>query len=156
MKISSTALFQILFHMQVRQVVARWLAMYPTITLVLWWEESILFGKVPTYIITLIATLIAVPAVHYVVQPLVISIIHPWCEMPRLKGAMRHRMAVILWCSTYPVITLILYALQPWLQGRLPLPALTFCITVIAVPAISCLVLPRVLTVAGSWICRRT
>ena len=151
MTIKIATRFQIIFNTHARQTVGRWLAIYPSITLVLWELEPM---KLPTWIIALIATLIVVPVVHYVVLPMVGRMAHPWVEIPALKGAAWHRMAFVLWCSTYPVITVLLYALLPWLQGWLPLPAVTFCITVIAVPAISYLVLPCVLKAVGSWVCR--
>ena len=150
MKITTAKCFQIIFNPYIKQIFVRWLAIYPTITLVLWGLELTLLDKLPIYIIALIVTLIVVPAVHYLMLPIVGRIAHPWIEMPRLKGAARHKMAFIFWCSTYPVITVLLYALLPRLQGSLPLPALTFCITVIAVPVINYLVLPSVLKIARS------
>lgn len=147
MKVTAGA--RIIFNMHVKQMFLRWLAIYLTITLVLWWLGPHLFERLPTYIFSLIVTLIVVPAVHYVVLPIMSRITHPWIEMPKLKRVIWHKMAFIFWCSTYPVITVLLYAMPRSLQSQLPLPTLTFLITIIAVPVISYLVLPRILRFVG-------
>lgn len=147
MKVNARA--RIVFSMHVKQMFLRWFAIYLTITFVLWWLGPNLFERLPTYIFALIVTLIVVPAVHYVVLPMMSRITHPWVEVPKLKGVVLHKAAFIFWCSSYPVITVLLYVIPRSLQRQLPLSALTFFITIIAVPVISYLVLPRIQRIVG-------
>jgi antibiotic biosynthesis monooxygenase (ABM) superfamily enzyme len=152
MRITTVKRPPLIFDARAKQTLVRWLAVYPILTLALWELGS---TKLPTWIFTLIVTLIVVPFVHYVMLPITSRITHAWVEMPAFTGAMRHRMAFALWCSTYPVITVLLYVFPLRLLGQLPLPALTFFITALAVPVINYLVLPHVLKAAGSWVHRK-
>lgn len=137
---------------QAKLTFLRWLAIYPTITLVLWALGPLLFGHLPLAAVTLIATLIVVPSVHYVLLPWLGRLVKGWVTVPTLSGRARHRMGLVLWLGTYPVITLALLVLLPALQGRVPLAMMTLIMTLIAVPLISLVVLPRLVKVSRPWI----
>lgn len=137
---------------QAKLTFLRWIAIYPTITLVLWALGPVLFGHLPLAAVALIATLIVVPSVHYVLLPGLGRRVGNWVTVPALRGTARHRMGLVLWLGTYPVITLALLVLSPALLGRVPLPVMTLIITLIAVPLISLVVLPRLVKVLRPWI----
>ncbi|WP_216329335.1 hypothetical protein [Deinococcus aestuarii] len=140
---------------QAKLTFLRWLAIYPTITLVLWLLGPLLFGRLPLAVVTLVATLIVVPSVHYVLLPRLGRLLGDWVTVPTLRGTARHRMGLVLWLGSYPVITLALLMLSPALLGRVPLPIMTLCVTLIAVPLVSLVVLPRLVQVLRPWMFAR-
>jgi antibiotic biosynthesis monooxygenase (ABM) superfamily enzyme len=141
------------FDARARQTAARWVASYPCITVVLW-----LLGPaaLPLWASALVATLATVPFVHYVALPMMDRLSRQWIGLPALHGGARHRMAFVIWCCTYPVIAVLLQVLSARLKGSLPLPALALCVTAMAVPLISYVVLPGVLRATGSWVHRES
>jgi antibiotic biosynthesis monooxygenase (ABM) superfamily enzyme len=149
-----TTRLNITFNAYAHQTVVRWIAIYPTITLVFWGLKFVSLLTFPTYVNALVITLIAVPVTHYLALPVIGSITSSWVRMPLLQGSVRHKMAIIIWCCTYPVITALLYVTPRWMQEQLPLPVLTFWITVLAVPVISYLILPYALKSVGAWFFR--
>ncbi len=65
---------------------------------------------------------------------------------PRTK---RYRDALIIWAVIYPLITVLLWLLEPVVQSWL-LPAKTFLLTVIAVPILSIWALPLAIRVSNN------
>jgi antibiotic biosynthesis monooxygenase (ABM) superfamily enzyme len=139
---------------QIKLTFLRWLAIYPTITLVLWALGPLLFGRLPLPGVALVATLIVVPTVHYLLLPWLGQLVKGWVTVPTLRGAARHRMGLVLWLGSYPVITPTLLALFPALQG-LPLPVMTLCIMLVAIPLVSLVVLPQMVRFLRPWIFAR-
>ena len=136
-----------------RLMVARWLGIYPAITLLLLVLGPLLLGRVPTPVSALILTAILVPLTQFVVFPLVERLTGGrWVRFPVLHGRARYRMALVVWACTYPLITAVLLATLPALLGRVPLPVVTLVVTLIAVPLQSLVVLPRVMPLALDWI----
>lgn len=140
---------------QIRLTFLRWLAIYPTITLVLTLIGPFMFGKLPTFEVALIATLLVVPTVHYLLMPLFRTLFRNWVTVPALKGKPNHKMAFALWLGTYPTITVLLYLLLPVLFGHVALSVLTLIVTLIAVPTISLVIMPRLVKGMKGWIFRQ-
>lgn len=136
-----------------RLTAARWLGIYPAITLLLTLLGPLLLGRVPTPLSALILTAILVPLTQFVVFPLVERLTGGhWVRFPVLHGPARYRTALVVWACTYPLITAVLLATLPLLLGRVPLPVVTLVVTLIAVPLQSLVVLPRVMPRAARWI----
>ncbi|GGJ37412.1 hypothetical protein [Deinococcus roseus] len=139
-------------QIQIRLTFLRWLAIYPTITLVLELTGPYVFGKLPTFLTALIATLLVVPTVHYLLIPLFRTLFQNWVTIPQLPQKAHHKMAFVLWLGTYPVITALLYLLLPVLFGHVALPVVTLIITLIAVPLVNFQVVPRLVKGMKNWI----
>ena len=67
----------------------------------------------------------------------------PWPE--------RTKRAVVLWLVVYPTITALLYLLQP-LIGDWPLISRTLVLTLIMVPLLQFVLLPRAQSLFAKWI----
>ena len=65
----------------------------------------------------------------------------------------RHRMAVIVWLAIYPTITLLL-ALGGSAIAEWPLPVRTLALTLIAVPLMVFVLLPRLQKLLSPWLAR--
>lgn len=63
----------------------------------------------------------------------------------------RHRMAVVIWLAIYPTITALL-ALSGPLVTDWPLPLRTLWLTVIAVPLMVFVLLPRLQRALAPWL----
>ena len=70
---------------------------------------------------------------------------------PAAPAPSRHRMAFVTWAAIYPLITLILALLGPWLL-TLPLPLRTLVLTAVLVPAMTYLVMPWVTRRLRPWL----
>ena len=135
-----------------RLTAGRWLGIYPTITALLLILGPTLLGHYPTPLIALLLTALLVPMTHYLVFPLVERLSGGWVRFPSLHGAAHHRVALLVWAVTYPLITAVLLLVLPILAGRVPIPVLTLVVTLIAVPVQSLLILPRLMPRAMPWI----
>lgn len=65
----------------------------------------------------------------------------------------RHRMAVIVWLAIYPTITLLL-ALGGSAIAEWPLPLRTLALTLVAVPLMVFVLLPRLQRLLAPWLAR--
>lgn len=65
----------------------------------------------------------------------------------------RHRMALLVWLAIYPTITLLL-ALGGGLIADWPLPLRTLALTVVAVPLMVFVLLPRLQQALSPWLAR--
>jgi antibiotic biosynthesis monooxygenase (ABM) superfamily enzyme len=65
----------------------------------------------------------------------------------------RHRMAVIVWLAIYPTITLLL-ALGGSSIAEWPLPFRTLALTLVAVPLMVFVLLPRLQRLFAPWLAR--
>ena len=65
----------------------------------------------------------------------------------------RHRMAVIVWLAIYPTITLLL-ALGGSAIAEWPLPLRTLALTLVAVPLMVFVLLPRLQRLLAPWLKR--
>lgn len=135
-----------------RLLVGRWVAIYPTITLLLLGLGPLLFGRFPTPVITLILTGILVPLTHYFVYPLVERLTGGWVRFPAQHGPAHHRTAIVVWAVTYPLITLVLLFVLHLLHGKTPIPLLTLAVTLIAIPIQSLVLLPALMPRVRGWI----
>ena len=63
----------------------------------------------------------------------------------------RAKMAVVMWVSVYPTITLLLWFLWPLLQG-LPLPLRTLTLSVVMVPLMVWFIVPWVTARLAPWL----
>lgn len=61
------------------------------------------------------------------------------------------RRAVLLWTAVYPLITLVLALTGPVI-GTWPLVARTLVLTLIVVPLLSFLIMPRLMARFGRWV----
>lgn len=66
----------------------------------------------------------------------------------------RHKVVLLTWCGIWPVITLVLSQMLPLLQGKVPLPVLTLCVTAIVVPTMGYLVMPNLTRWCSNWLHR--
>lgn len=139
-----------------RLTVGRWLGIYPSITLLLLALGPLLFGHLPTPIITLLLTAILVPLTHYLVFPLIERLTGGWVLFPAQHGRAHHRTAIVVWAVTYPLITLVLLAVLALLHGKTPIPFLTLIVTLIAVPLQSLVLLPAIMPKVRPWILNGT
>jgi antibiotic biosynthesis monooxygenase (ABM) superfamily enzyme len=60
-------------------------------------------------------------------------------------------MALVTWLAVFPAITLVLLALTPVISGW-PLPLRTLLLTVILVPALTWVVMPRLTRMLRRWL----
>lgn len=139
-----------------RLMVGRWLGIYPSITLLLLALGPLLFGHLPTPIITLLLTAILVPLTHYLVFPLIERLSGGWVRFPAQHGQAHHRTAIVVWAVTYPQITLVLLTVLALLHGKTPIPVLTLIVTLIAVPLQSLVLLPAIMPKVRPWILNGT
>lgn len=139
-----------------RLAVGRWLGIYPSITLLLLVLGPLLFGQLPTPLITLLLTAILVPLTHYIVFPLIERLLGGWVRFPALHGPAHHRTALVVWAVTYPLITLVLSTVLALLKGTLPIPVLTLIVTLIAVPLQSLVLLPAIMPKVRPWLLNGT
>jgi uncharacterized protein len=65
----------------------------------------------------------------------------------------RHRMAVLVWLAIYPTITLLL-ALGGAAIAGWPLPLRTLALTIVAVPLMVFVLLPRLQQAFSPWLAR--
>ena len=65
----------------------------------------------------------------------------------------RHRMAVIVWLAIYPTITLLLALGGPAI-AEWPLPLRTLALTMVAVPLMVFVLLPRLQRLLAPWLAR--
>ncbi len=63
----------------------------------------------------------------------------------------RHKMALLTWAIIYPLITLLIWGLEPVLSG-LPLPLRTLMITTLFVPIMSYVVMPYAQARLSQWL----
>ena len=70
---------------------------------------------------------------------------HPPAKPPR------HRQALLTWVAAYPVITVILAVLGPEI-ARWPLALRTLVISVLMVGALTWVIMPALMRVAGRWL----
>jgi antibiotic biosynthesis monooxygenase (ABM) superfamily enzyme len=74
-------------------------------------------------------------------------------KAPPCAPPSRHRMAVIVWLAIYPTITLLLAiggsAIAEW-----PLPFRTLALTLVAVPLMVFVLLPRLQRLLAPWLAR--
>jgi uncharacterized protein len=63
----------------------------------------------------------------------------------------RYKMALVTWLAVFPAITLVLLALTPVVSGW-PLPLRTLLLTVILVPALTWVVMPRLTRLLRRWL----
>lgn len=117
-----------------RLTAGRWLGIYPSITALLLLLGPYLLGHSPTPLLALLLTALLVPMTHYVVFALVERLTGGWVRFPALPGAAHHRVALLVWAVTYPLITAVLLVVLPVLAGRAPIPLITRAVTLIAVP----------------------
>lgn len=68
-----------------------------------------------------------------------------------LKPPPKYKMAVVIWLTIYPAITLVLYLLGPSLS-HLPLPLRTLALTIIVVPLMVFVLLPRMMKLFNRWL----
>ncbi len=67
----------------------------------------------------------------------------------------RWKMAVIIWLGIYPVITILVYLLFPFMaRHNWPLPLRTLLLTLIAVPLMAFVVLPFLQKLLKNWLQR--
>ena len=75
-----------------------------------------------------------------------------WFTLPAGPGVPpRWKMAVVTWLALYPVITLLLLAFGPVVDG-LPLPLRTLALTAMMVPLMTYAVMPAVTRVFARWL----
>lgn len=65
----------------------------------------------------------------------------------------KNKHTFVTWLGVYPTITLILFALEPYIHG-MPMPAVTFVVTALAVPALAYWIMPLLEKTFGSWMNR--
>jgi len=135
-----------------RLTAGRWLGIYPSITALLLLLGPYLLGRYPTPLIALLLTALLIPITHHVVFPLVERLTGGWVRFPALHGAAHHRVALLVWAVTYPLITAVLLVVLPVLAGRAPIPVITLVVRLIAVPIQSLVILPRLMPRARPWI----
>lgn len=63
----------------------------------------------------------------------------------------RYKMMIVTWLAVYPLITAVSFALQPFL-GDLPTAARTLAFTVIMVPLMTYVVMPRMTRLFAKWL----
>jgi antibiotic biosynthesis monooxygenase (ABM) superfamily enzyme len=74
-------------------------------------------------------------------------------QAPPCAPPPRHRMAVLVWLAIYPTITLLL-ALSGSAIAGWPLPLRTLALTLIAVPLMVFVLLPRLQQTFSPWLAR--
>ena len=63
----------------------------------------------------------------------------------------RYKLAVVSWLAIYPLITLLLWALTPWIKGA-PVPVVTLILSATLVTAQTYVVMPVMLRIFGGWL----
>ena len=63
----------------------------------------------------------------------------------------RHKMVLLTWVVVYPLITILLWGLEPFVGG-LPLPIRTLLATAIFVPVMSYWVMPQAIVRLRFWL----
>jgi hypothetical protein len=63
----------------------------------------------------------------------------------------RYKMAIVTWLAIFPLITLLSYAAQPLTDG-LPIAARTLAFTLVLVPLMTYLVMPRMTRLFARWL----
>lgn len=63
----------------------------------------------------------------------------------------RYKLAIVTWLAIYPLITLLLWALTPWVAD-LPVPVVTLILSLILVTLQTYVVMPRMMRVFGPWL----
>jgi uncharacterized protein len=83
-----------------------------------------------------------------------LSGLETWFTLPSQPGApapTRYKMAIVTWAAIYPLITLIVIASQP-LVGGLPIPVRLATTTLVTVPLMTWVVMPRVTWLLRGWL----
>lgn len=68
-----------------------------------------------------------------------------------MQSPPKYKMAVVIWLTIYPAITVVLFLLGPALS-HLPLPLRTLVLTLIVVPLMVFVLLPRMMKLFGNWL----
>lgn len=66
----------------------------------------------------------------------------------------RYKLAIISWLAVYPLITVLLWVLTPWITG-LPVPVVTLILSVTLVTLQTYVVMPAMLRVFRGWLSPR-
>lgn len=77
-----------------------------------------------------------------------------WFTLPEQPGAKPpppYKMAILTWLTIFPLITLVVVALGPLLKGIGPIPRLAIT-TLITVPLMTWIVMPRVTRLLRGWL----
>jgi uncharacterized protein len=77
-----------------------------------------------------------------------------WFTLPEQPGARPpppYKMAILTWLTIFPLITLVVVALGPLLKGIGPIPRLAIT-TLIIVPLMTWIVMPRVTRLLRGWL----
>lgn len=132
-------------------MLARWLGVYPTITLIMVSITPKMLGHLPIPVVTFLASALLIPITHYIVFPLVEQVLKKWVQFPVTTQQARHKMAVLQWLITYPLFTATLVLLFPYLAGRIPLPAITLLVSLIVVSTQSFVIMPLLYPRIRNW-----
>ena len=129
-----------------------WLATYPTITGILMLIGPFTIDRLPLPILTAIMTVVAVPMITFVLLPFLLRYMGGWVGLPPAPQPPRWKLALLNWLGIYPLITLILLIVGPFLFGVIPIPLLTLIITLVLVPLMSYVVMPFLRRRFAGWL----
>jgi antibiotic biosynthesis monooxygenase (ABM) superfamily enzyme len=68
-----------------------------------------------------------------------------------MKPVPKHKMLLVIWLGIYPMITLLLSVLGPWLM-EIPVPLRTLVLTLLLVPYMVYLAIPTLTRWLGPWL----
>jgi hypothetical protein len=76
-------------------------------------------------------------------------------DRPEIRQTLRARfkLAVVTWLAVYPLVTLLLWALGPFVQN-LPLPVVTLILSLVLVSLLTGVVMPAMLRLFRPWLQR--
>lgn len=78
-----------------------------------------------------------------------------WFNLPSYQGVLtpppRYKMAITSWLAIYPLVILILECLNPILS-HLPIPLRALIITLIAIPTMTYVLMPRMTKLCARWL----
>jgi antibiotic biosynthesis monooxygenase (ABM) superfamily enzyme len=78
----------------------------------------------------------------------------PVVPAPRMSPPSKHQLALMIWLSVFPTLTVLNLALGPWLATMSPVPR-TFVLTTIAVPIVVYGLMPQLHRVRAQLLARR-
>lgn len=85
----------------------------------------------------------------------VLTGLETWFKLPNYQGALvpppRYKMAIVSWIAIYPLVIVILNVLAPFLSS-LSIPARAAIITLIAIPSMTYVIMPRMTQLFSRWL----
>ncbi len=133
-----------------RRSVLMWVGLFPALTLML-----MLLGPAiedwPVALRTLLVTSVVAPLMVLLILPTLAWVFEDWLVPPLPPRVVPWRLAIVTWLAMYPTMTGVLWLFEE-LIAWLPLGVRAFLVTVIAVPIVRYLLLPRLRRATRVWL----